>query len=82
MNESWQDGSGKLCQTFELPVRDPWGRGKCLPKSTENGEKATGEWRHIRKREGLKGYNSRVFIGNRAGGRVWRQAQAGAGNDG
>ncbi|MGA2077593.1 MAG: DUF1080 domain-containing protein [Terriglobia bacterium] len=39
------------------------------------------EWRFT-KREGLKGYNSGVFIRNDADGRVWHQAQVGAGNDG
>ena len=39
------------------------------------------EWRFI-KGEGLKGYNSGVFIRNSADGRVWHQAQVGAGNDG
>jgi len=39
------------------------------------------EWRFI-KGEGLKGYNSGVFIRNSANGRVWHQAQVGAGNDG
>ena len=39
------------------------------------------EWRFIQ-REGLKGYNSGVFIRNNADGRVWHQAQVGAGNDG
>ena len=39
------------------------------------------EWRFA-KREGLKGYNSGVFIRNSADGRVWHQAQVGAGNDG
>jgi len=39
------------------------------------------EWRFT-KREGLKGYNSGVFIRNSADGRVWHQAQVGAGNDG
>jgi hypothetical protein len=39
------------------------------------------EWR-FDKREGLKGYNSGVFIRNSADGRVWHQAQVGAGNDG
>jgi hypothetical protein len=39
------------------------------------------EWRFT-KREGLKGYNSGVFIRNGADGRVWHQAQVGAGNDG
>jgi len=39
------------------------------------------EWRFM-PREGLKGYNSGVFIRNSADGRVWHQAQVGAGNDG
>src|SRR5208282_2609720 len=39
------------------------------------------EWRFT-KREGLKGYNSGVFIRNSLDGRVWHQAQVGAGNDG
>ena len=39
------------------------------------------EWRFT-KREGLKGYNSGVFVRNSADGRVWQQAQVGAGNDG
>ena len=39
------------------------------------------EWRFI-EREGLKGYNSGVFVRNSADGRVWLQAQVGAGNDG
>jgi hypothetical protein len=39
------------------------------------------EWRFT-KREGLKGYNSGVFVRNDADGRVWHQAQVGAGNDG
>jgi|SRR5271157_1006913 len=39
------------------------------------------EWRFT-EREGLKGYNSGVFIRNSADGRVWHQAQVGAGNDG
>ena len=39
------------------------------------------EWRFT-KREGLKGYNSGVFVRNDATGRVWHQAQVGAGNDG
>ena len=39
------------------------------------------EWRFT-PREGLKGYNSGVFVRNSADGRVWLQAQAGAGNDG
>jgi hypothetical protein len=39
------------------------------------------EWRFTQ-REGLKGYNSGVFIRNSADGRVWHQAQVGAGNDG
>jgi hypothetical protein len=39
------------------------------------------EWRFT-KREGLKGYNSGVFIRNSTDGRVWHQAQVGAGNDG
>jgi hypothetical protein len=39
------------------------------------------EWRFT-KREGLKGYNSGVFVRNDADGRVWHQAQIGAGNDG
>lgn len=34
------------------------------------------------KGEGLKGYNSGVFVRNDADGRVWLQAQVGAGNDG
>jgi hypothetical protein len=34
------------------------------------------------KGEGLKGYNSGVFVRNDAEGRVWLQAQVGAGNDG
>lgn len=39
------------------------------------------EWRFT-KREGLKGYNSGVFVRNSKDGRVWHQAQVGAGNDG
>jgi len=39
------------------------------------------EWRFT-KGEGLKGYNSGVFVRNDANGRVWHQAQVGAGNDG
>ena len=39
------------------------------------------EWRFT-KREGLKGYNSGVFVRNDADGRVWHQAQVGEGNDG
>jgi hypothetical protein len=39
------------------------------------------EWRFT-KREGLTGYNSGVFIRNSLDGRVWHQAQIGAGNDG
>jgi hypothetical protein len=39
------------------------------------------DWRFTR-REGLKGYNSGVFVRNDANGRVWHQAQVGAGNDG
>ena len=39
------------------------------------------EWRFT-PREGLKGYNSGVFVRNSDDGRVWLQAQAGAGNDG
>ena len=39
------------------------------------------EWRFT-KGEGLKGYNSGVFVRNSADGRVWHQAQVGAGNDG
>lgn len=39
------------------------------------------EWRFT-KREGLKGYNSGVFIRTSADARVWVQAQVGAGNDG
>jgi hypothetical protein len=39
------------------------------------------EWRFA-KREGLKGYNSGVFVRNSADGRVWHQAQVGAENDG
>ena len=39
------------------------------------------EWRFT-KREGLHGYNSGVFVRNSADGRVWLQAQVGAGNDG
>ena len=39
------------------------------------------EWRFT-KREGLKGYNSGVFVRSSADGRVWHQAQMGAGNDG
>jgi len=39
------------------------------------------EWRFTR-RDGLKGYNSGVFVRNDADGRVWHQAQVGAGNDG
>jgi len=39
------------------------------------------EWRFT-EREGLKGYNSGVFVRNSADGRVWLQAQVGAGNDG
>ncbi len=39
------------------------------------------EWRFT-PREGLKGYNSGIFIRNSRDGRVWHQAQAGAGNDG
>ncbi|MGA2983840.1 MAG: DUF1080 domain-containing protein [Terriglobia bacterium] len=34
------------------------------------------EWR-FEKREGLKGYNSGVFVRNDRGGRVWHQAQVG-----
>ena len=39
------------------------------------------EWRFT-KREGLTGYNSGIFIRNSLDGRVWHQAQIGAGNDG
>src|SRR5208337_2274616 len=39
------------------------------------------EWRFT-KGEGLKGYNSGVFVRNDLDGRVWHQAQIGAGNDG
>jgi len=39
------------------------------------------EWRFA-KREGLKGYNSGVFVRNSLDGRIWHQAQVGAGNDG
>ena len=39
------------------------------------------EWRFT-KLEGGKGYNSGVFVRNDANGRVWHQAQVGAGNDG
>jgi hypothetical protein len=39
------------------------------------------EWRFTA-REGLKGYNSGVFVRNNADGSVWHQAQVGAGNDG
>jgi len=39
------------------------------------------EWRFI-PGEGLEGYNSGVFVRNSADGRVWHQAQVGAGNDG
>jgi hypothetical protein len=39
------------------------------------------EWRFII-REGLKGYNSGIFVRNGADGRIWHQAQAGVGNDG
>ena len=39
------------------------------------------EWRFT-KREGLKGYNSGVFVRNNADGSVWHQAQVGEGNDG
>ncbi len=39
------------------------------------------EWRFT-PGEGLKGYNSGVFVRNDLDGRVWHQAQVGAGNDG
>jgi len=39
------------------------------------------EWRFTQ-REGLSGYNSGVFVRNGLDGRVWHQAQVGAGNDG
>jgi hypothetical protein len=38
--------SGKLCQTFELAVRDPWAWGWCFLKNAGNGDNGTGDRKH------------------------------------